>query len=139
MHQLRLVNDVADVLLEEQGCLEVIDWESASEKGLPCVSFFYAVNDAGTVAKTNGDRLKAFKEYFADGGTYECMVGQCLAHFRGVVQVLDEVVGLCFHACWLHHAAHEFRSTGSSNPRSFLQLGQLLSLNRANLCHWIHG
>ena len=128
-----------NILLGEQGRLGVIDWESASEKGLPFVDFFYAVNDATTVAKTNGDRLKAFKECFAVGGTYEYMVGQCLARLRRVVQIPNEMVGLCFHACWLHHAANEYRSTGSSDPRPFLQLVQWLSRNRANLCQWVHG
>jgi len=128
-----------NLLLGEQGRLGVIDWESASEKGLPFVDLFYAVTDAVTAAKTNGDRLTAFKESFAVGGTYECMVGQYLARLRRVVQIPDEMVGLCFHACWLHHAANEYRSTGPSDPRPFLQLLQWLSLNRANLCQWVHG
>jgi len=128
-----------NLLLGEQGRLGVIDWESTCENGFPFVDFFYAVTDAITVAKTNGDRLKAFKESFAVGGRYECMVGQCLARLRRVVQIPDEMVGLCFHACWLHHAANEYRSTGPSDPRPFLQLIQWLSLNRANLCQWVHG
>jgi hypothetical protein len=128
-----------NILLGEQGTLGVIDWESAREAGLPFVDFFYAVTDAISVAKTCGDRLKAFKECFAVGGSYECMVGQCLARLRRVVQIPDEMVGLCFHACWLHHAANEYRSTGTSDPRPFLQLVQWLSRNRADLCQWVHG
>jgi len=128
-----------NILMGEQEDLGVIDWESASEKGLPFVDFFYAVTDAVTVAKTNGNRLKAFKACFAVGGTYEFMVGQCLARLRRVVQIPDKMVELCFHACWLHHAANEYRSTGPSDPRPFLQLVQWLSLNRGNLCQWVHG
>ncbi len=129
----------SNILLGEQEHLGVIDWESASEKGLPFVDFFYAVTDVVTVAKTNGDRLKAFNECFAVGGTFEGIVSQYLARLRRVVQISDEMVGLCFHTCWLHHARNEYRSTGPSDPRPFLQLVQWLSLNRPNLCHWVHG
>jgi hypothetical protein len=128
-----------NILLGEQGQLGVIDWESASEKGLPFVDFFYAVTDAITVAQTNGDRSKAFKESFASGGTYESMVGQFLTALRRVVQIPDETVRLCFHACWLHHAANEYRSTGPSDPHPFLDLIQWLALNRSHISKWVHG
>lgn len=128
-----------NLLLGEQGRLGVIDWESACEKGFPFVDFFYAVTDAITVAQGYDDRSKAFQECFALDGIYAHMVGQFLTRLRRVVQIPDEMVGLCFHACWLHHAANEYRSTGPSDPRPFLQLVQWLSLNRANLCQWVHG
>jgi hypothetical protein len=128
-----------NILLGEEGRLGILDWETASEKGLPFVDFFYAVTDAITVAQTHGDRLKAFKECFTSGGRHERLVGEFLTDLRRVVQIPDEMVGLCFHACWLHHAANEYRSTGQSDPRPFLQLVQWLSLNRANLCQWVHG
>jgi aminoglycoside phosphotransferase (APT) family kinase protein len=128
-----------NLLLDEQEGLGVIDWESANAEGLPFVDFFYAIVDAITIAKTSGDRLLAFKECFATGGTYESMMRRSLAELRRVIQISDERVGLYFHACWLHHAANEYRSTGESDERPFLQLVQWLLLNRMSLCHWVHG
>ena len=125
-----------NILLGEQGRLGVIDWESAREKGFPFVDFFYAVTDAVTVAGSYVDRSKAFNECFASG-TYEGMVGQFMTRLRRVVQIPDEMAGLCFHACWLHHAANELHSTSPSDPRPFLQIVQWLALNRSLVSKWM--
>lgn len=127
-----------NVMLSEPRSLGVIDWESARESALPFVDFFYAMTDAVTMARTHGNRLEAFKECFAVEGVYQSLLNQYLTRLRRVIQVPDEMVGLCFHACWLHHAANEQCATGSSEPRPFLQLVQWLSQNKARLCRWVH-
>ena len=128
-----------NILQDEQGNLGVIDWESASEEGLPFLDFFYAVTDAITVVHTHGKRSKAFRECFAVGGAYEQVMGQFLSRLRRVVQVTDEIVGLCFHACWLRHAANEYSATGPSVPHPFLEVVQWLALNRSRVSKWVHG
>lgn len=128
-----------NLLLEDKGRLGVIDWESAIEQGFPFMDFFYAMTDAVTAVHGYDDRKKAFEECFALDGSYAHLVGQFLTRLRRAVHTPDEIVGLSFHACWLHHAANEYRSTGPSDPRPFLQLVQWLSVNRANLCKWVHG
>jgi hypothetical protein len=128
-----------NLLLGEEGRLGVIDWEFACERGLPFVDFFYAVTDAVTATLGYDDRLKAFQECFALDGTHARMVGQFLTQLRRVVQIPDEIVDLCFHACWLHHAANECRSTGPSDRRPFLKLVQWLALNRSYVSKWVHG
>ncbi|MEC4888422.1 MAG: phosphotransferase [Nitrospira sp.] len=127
-----------NIMLSEPRSLGIIDWESARECALPFVDFFYAMTDAVAVARARGSRLEAFKECFAVDGACQSLLSQYLMRLRRVVQVPDEMVGLCFHACWLHHAANEQRSTGSSEPRPFLQLVQWLSQNKASLCRWVH-
>src|SRR5262249_44331725 len=117
----------------------IIDWESAREEGFPFVDFFYVVTDAITVVHTHGDRSRIFRECFATGGAFEQVMGQFLTRLRRVIQVTDEMVGLCFHACWLRHAANECGATGPSDPHPFLEIVQWLALNRSRISKWVHG
>ena len=127
-----------NMLLGEQGRLGVVDWESARENGLPLVDFFYAMADAVTIARGYTDRSKAFKACFVAGGTYARMVSQFATRLRRIVQLPDEMVEFCFHACWLHHAANEHRAAGPSDPRPFLKIVQWLALNRSRVGRWLH-
>ena len=126
-----------NLLLGEQAQLGVVDWESARENDLPFVDFFYAVADAVAISRGFTERSKTFETCFVAGGVYERMVAQFLARIRRVVNVPDEIVELCFHACWLHHAANECRTAQPSDPRPFRKIIQWLALNRLRVGSWV--
>ena len=126
-----------NLLLGEHGKLGVVDWEAGRENGLPFVDFFYAVADAIAIARGFTERPKTFEACFVAGGAYERIVGQLLARLRRVVRVPDEMVDLCFHACWLHHAANECRVAEPSDHRPFRKIVEWLALNRLRVGSWV--
>jgi hypothetical protein len=119
-----------NVLLDGHGQLGVVDWDKGCDEGFPLVDFFYALTDA--VAATQGyvDRLKAFQSCFAAPGKYAHVAGCLLRRLVDVIGIPVEVAELCFHACWLHHAANEHHSSVPSDSRPFLQILQYLALHR---------
>ena len=127
-----------NILVNKRKALGIVDWESAGEEGFPLMDFFYAVTDAVTAAQRYIDRPSAFKACFAADGAYVHEVRRFLKRLREVVDTSDEMADLCFHACWLHHAANEHRSSGSSGPRPFLQIVQLLALYRSRFNAWMN-
>lgn len=127
-----------NILLDGKGDLGVIDWESARDAGFPLIDFFYAVTDAVASAQGYIDRQKAFEECFARNGAYANAVRALLRRVRVAVEIPDEIAELCFHACWLHHAANEHRSGGSSAPRPFLNIVQSLALYRSHFSGWMN-
>jgi hypothetical protein len=126
-----------NLLLDVGDQLGVVDWDSVRENDLPFVDFFYAVVDAVMIASSFTERSKAVEACFVSGGAYERMVGQQLARLRRVVRAPDEMVELCFHACWLHHAANEFRAAKPSDPRPFREIAEWLALNRPRVGSWL--
>jgi hypothetical protein len=64
------------------------------------------------------------------------MVARLLRRLRHAVEIPDEIADLCFHACWLHHAANEHRSSSSSAPRPFFKMVQWLALHRSHPRRW---
>jgi hypothetical protein len=122
-----------NVLLDEQERLGVLDWEAAREGGLPLVDFFYAMADAVAATQSYVDRPKAFEACFSPGGIYAHAVARLLRRLRHVINISDAMAELCFHACWLHHAANEYRSNGSYDPRPFFKIVQWLVLHRSHL------
>jgi hypothetical protein len=125
-----------NILLDEQGGIGVVDWETASAQGFPLVDFFYAVTDAVAAVRGYVDRPQAFAACFAPRGSYEHVVGRLLRRFRHAVEIPDAIADLCFHACWLHHAVNEHHSSGSSAPRPFFKIMQWLVLHRFYPHRW---
>jgi len=127
-----------NVLLDERGGIGVLDWEAARAQGLPLVDFFYAVTDAVAAVQGYVDRPKAFESCFAPDGVYAYAVTQILSRLRYRLEISDEAAELCFHACWLHHAANELRSGEAHAQRQFLKIVQWLALHRQQLSGWWH-
>ena len=104
---------LANVLVDERSGLGVVDWEHATDDGLPVTDLLYAGVDAVAARRRYADRPAAFAACFELDGPPSPLE----QHRRRLASALelDEVVQrLCFHACWLHHAANESgRSTGS--------------------------
>ena len=129
-HQVPLVaahNDLtmANVLADRRGLRSVVDWEAAAVDGLPLADFHYASCDAAA-AISDGDRLAAFRACFLADGEFRRRVEEAEAHLRAIVAGPPEWLELCFHGCWLRHAANE-QARASSNPdRAFLAIAELL-------------
>jgi hypothetical protein len=126
-----------NLLLGEYAQLGVVDWESAREHDFPFVDFFYAVVDAVMIDRGFSARSKAFEACFIPGGAYEPTVTRYLERLRRVIEARDEVVDLCFHACWLRHAVNEFRAAKPSDPRPFRRIVEWLALNRPRVGSWL--
>ncbi len=122
-----------NILLDKQGQLGIIDWEMGTERGFPLVDFLYAVTDAVAAARGYANRLNAFATCFASGGKWARVVAQFQSRLRQAVPIPHDAADLCFHVCWLHHAANEHRSSSHSDPRPFLEIVQWLALNRSSI------
>ena len=105
---------LANILVDERSGLGVVDWEHATDDGLPLTDLLYAGVDAVAARRRYADRPAAFAGCF--GLDVSPSPLERLRSRLASALELDEVVQrLCFHACWLHHAANESdRSTGSS-------------------------
>jgi aminoglycoside phosphotransferase (APT) family kinase protein len=133
MPQVDAHNDLtmANILLDDDGGMGIIDWETGKARALPLVDFFYAITDAVRIACGWADRLDAFRACFAADGVYAPAVARLQARLAAVVNMSADMAELCFHACWLHHAANEHRSSHASEPRPFLRIVQWLALHKA--------
>jgi hypothetical protein len=94
----------------------VVDWEHATEQGLPLTDFLYAVADAAAAETGYADRVAAARSCFDPGGARSDVVARLQARLTGVLGLPDEVQELCFHACWLHHAANEAQTSARARP-----------------------
>jgi hypothetical protein len=116
-----------NILVDESGQLGVIDWESARSEDLPLIDFFYAVVDAVAAVQRYANRAQAVANCFAPGCAAVSTVAPITARVRDAVEVPAEVPELCFHACWLCHAADEHQKEKPRRP--FLQIVQWLALH----------
>jgi Phosphotransferase enzyme family len=120
---------MSNVLLDKQGRLGIVDWETAREHSFPLVDFFYAITDAFVVARFF-ERPEAFKACFTPGGGHARQFSNLLLRARRNLGISECFAELCLHACFLHHAVNEQRLSGSSDARPFFNIVQWLALNR---------
>jgi hypothetical protein len=98
------------------GALGVLDWAEAQPDGLPLTDLFYAVADAAAACDGYGNRLAAVRSCFEPGGARTPTVAPLCERLRVVLELSPEMAELCFHACWLHHAANEARGDSARRP-----------------------
>jgi aminoglycoside phosphotransferase len=120
---------MANVLMDEQDLLGVVDWETGMAEGFPLVDFYYSVTDAIRIAHGYPDWLEAFKSYYGPKGPYTPDVQCWEKHLQSAIGVSPSLTDLCIHACWLHHASNEHQVSRPGETRPFLQIIQWLSLN----------
>jgi hypothetical protein len=116
-----------NVVLRAHGGLGVVDWEEGRRRTLPLKDFFYMAADAAAAIRAYRDRPAAVAACFERGGMHSTLV---LARQSRMVSALDvdrEVVNVCFHACWLGHAANEHRAAGPADERPFLEIVRWLA------------
>lgn len=116
-----------NVLLEGAGQIAIVDWESGTMEAAPLADFFYAIVDTVLATRLNEDRLAAFTSCFTEGGAFRSLVVEWQSHFMRTLDISNEWVELCFHACWLHHAHNEYKANGESSQMWFLKIVQRLA------------
>jgi aminoglycoside phosphotransferase (APT) family kinase protein len=120
-----------NILVDAGRSLGVLDWESASEEGLPMTDFFYAAADAVAAAGGYLDRPRSVVSCFALDGDRARFTRRLAAELAGAVGVDEVVRELCFHACWLHHASNEACRGASDIERPFGAILRILAENPA--------
>lgn len=119
---------MSNVLRDSEGRIGVVDWETARPDGLPLADFWYSICDAAA-ATGNRDRPSIFDECFARDGHRRALVAPHEQQLRAAVGNPDEWLDLCFHACWLQHAANERVQDSQTGDRPFLAIaGRLMEL-----------
>jgi hypothetical protein len=118
-----------NVLQGEHGGLGIVDWEAGQSSFFPLTDLLYAAVDA--VAASNGyaDRLAAFQACFVAGGARSAPIAAYRARIGQALGIGSAWARLCFHACWLHHAANEQRT----RPEG--QLGPFGQITAWMACH----
>jgi hypothetical protein len=119
----------ANVVVDERPELGIVDWEEAFEESLPLMDFFYAAADALAAADGYADRPGAFASCFADGGVHASFVARLRRRLAEALGVDDVVQEICFHACWLHHAANEAARSTQSQAGPFVTILQTIASN----------
>jgi hypothetical protein len=114
-----------------------VDWEAARVEALPLGDFFYAAADASAAVRRYADRLRAFKACSTANGIHAQTTRRLHLRLRRALNISSDVATLCFHACWLHHAANELRAAEASDARPFLEIMQWLASNRASIDEWL--
>ena len=84
-----------------------------SVAALPLTDFFYAAADARAAADGFRDRVEAFARTFSADGTPAADIEALQARLVAALGLEPEIVQLCFHACWLRHAANELAQSGA--------------------------
>jgi hypothetical protein len=122
---------MVNVLRGKSGRLGVVDWEVAGEQALPLMDFFYAAADAIAATSRYADRVLAFEAAFRSDAEIGRRVGALGTRLSGALDLPPDLAELCFHACWLMHAANEKKSPNASGRRPFLGIVQRLAAESA--------
>ena len=126
-----------NVLLDGDGQLGVVDWSQAQEEFLPLTDFLYFLLDAVVMAEKIR-RDKAFEACFLPGGEYSSQAKRNIERFVASLDIPREMVDLCIHICFLHHAINELGSSGSEEERSFLIIARQASASRDRIYRWVN-
>ena len=116
-----------NVLLPHTGRLGILDWEAAEPVALPLGDLVYATVDAVAATKRYRSRPAAFAECFVRGGAHQAHVGLLLGRLIAKVGLEPDAAVLCFHACWLRHAANEERQRPPARGTPFLEIVRMLA------------
>jgi hypothetical protein len=108
----------ANVLVARDGRLAVVDWDTAAPRSLPLTDLFYAVADAEAATRDFADRVAVTSREHEQ-------------RFKEALGLDNAVADLCFHACWLRHAANE--SLRDQKARPFLEIARTLTAQRIRM------
>jgi hypothetical protein len=102
--------------LSDELRLGILDWAEAEADALPMTDLFYALADAAAASEGYRDRLAAVRGCFEPGGACAAIAAPLVAQARARLELGSEAAELCFHACWLRHAANEGRTSAPDRP-----------------------
>lgn len=109
----------------------VVDWEMAVADGLPLADFCYAAVDAVAASERGMTREEAFATCFMRDTREAQAIRRSVERIREASGLAPDLVPLCFHACWLHHATNEAGIARPGHRRSFLAILQSLAADPA--------
>lgn len=121
---------MSNVFMSDAAGLGVVDWETARPEGWPLGDFAYAAVDAAAATSRYANRKQAFLACFGRGGRHAEHVRSLWAAQVRALPVRPELVQLCFHACWLHHAVNEGRAAEAAAPRPFMEILRVVARER---------
>ena len=116
---------MANVLVDDDGGLGVVDWSSARSRALPLTDFLYAVADAQAASSGYEHRTDAFRRCFVERAGRE-RTRELLSRVAEPLTLDGTAFEVVFHACWLHHAANE-ADREPAWGRPFLELVRVAS------------
>jgi aminoglycoside phosphotransferase (APT) family kinase protein len=117
----------ANLLVDSHYLLAVVDWEHATEESLPLTDLLYAGVDAVAARGRYADRPGAFTTCFAFAPGRVSLLER-LRSRAATTLGLDEIVQtVCFHACWLHHAANEVEKSTDPVRGPFVTILQTIA------------
>ena len=117
---------LANVMLDCEGSLGVVDWEHAVGDALPLLDFFYSAADSVAAENAYADRVEAMASCFASDGVHASVVGTLLRRLAAALSIDRTVQEICFHACWLHHSANETRRS-PAYPGPFMAILRMIA------------
>lgn len=117
---------MANVLVQDgrpgRTAIGVVDWETSRARALPLLDLFYMLADAVAAVGGYEDRPAAARQCFSTAGGSAGSTTSALLQLARTLGLNDDVTALCFHACWLHHAANEARVRKPGEPSPFLEI-----------------
>lgn len=113
----------ANILVDGDAPLGIVDWEAAEPSGLPLKDLLYFLADARAASEGFRDSLHAFLSTVGDRDYEERLVAE--------LGLSSPVSDLCFHSCWLGHAANEASRGG--NDRRFREIIKTIARQRLRM------
>jgi hypothetical protein len=120
----------SNILVSSAGDLGLVDWEAATESGLPLGDLLYCLVDAARIVGRYRDRAEAFRSCFEPSGRYWNDVHEAEMRLRQVLQISRSYAILCLHGSWLQHARNEQIQAGAAGPWPFLRIVEHLARTR---------
>lgn len=110
-----------NVLLADGG-IGVIDWEGSSSDALPLMDMEYMIVDAVAAVNRYRDRPGAWASCFSDEGPAAKSMTRWRRQSIYRLRLSSDLVEICHHACWLHHACNEATEHAAPEKRPFLEI-----------------
>jgi hypothetical protein len=118
-----------NLLVSPSGELGALDWGEAKSQCLPLGDLAYSIVDAVAAVWRYRSRPEAFTACFGRGRG-EADANRWLRHLSARLRLSSEVQTVCFHACWLGHAANELHHD-SGQPGPFVTIVSRLAAEAA--------
>jgi hypothetical protein len=118
-----------NLVISSSGRIGVLDWAEATSRAFPLGDLVYAAVDAVAAVDSYRARPDAFAACFAAGARRSDVTGW-LRRLAAGLELSAEAQTLCFHACWLRHAANELEQTGG-RPGPFVAILRRLAVQRS--------
>jgi Phosphotransferase enzyme family len=111
-----------NVLITPESSLGFVDWEAAAVEGLPLSDLCYSALDLFSAARRYRDRVEAFVRCFESIKAETRQVTDLRTRLARAIGLSRSGALLCFHACWLQHAARELPKRTAGEARPFCQI-----------------